>query len=102
MITINPDLFIDYLMDQQGDSITIYIGIRSMDTLINASRHSGPPNWTLIQIQKSQTGPRTSGRTDGWTDILYFNSGYLNPWPVAACAARTYGLRTLIAKNRYM
>ena len=58
MITINPDLFTEYFMDQRGDSITIYGEIQAMETLINASLHSGPPNWTLIQIQKSQKGPQ--------------------------------------------
>ena len=37
---------------------------------------------------KITKGPWTTGRTD----ILYWHSGYLNPWPVAACAAHNYGL----------
>ena len=33
----------------------------------------------------------TDGHMDGKTDILYCHSGGLNPWPVTACAARSYG-----------
>ena len=36
------------------------------------------------------TGP-TGGRADGRTDILYYHSGDLTPWPAAACAAHNYG-----------
>ena len=39
-------------------------------------------------------------RTNGRTDILYFHSGYLSPWPAAVCAARNYRLRALITKNQ--
>ena len=90
-------------MYQRGGPITMYRGIQAMETLINASRYSGPPNWTLIQIKELQKGPRTSGRTDGRTDrraeILYFHSGYLKPWPAAEYAARNYRPRAFITKN---
>ena len=31
---------------------------------INSLRQAGPPNWKLIQIQKSQKGLQMTGRTD--------------------------------------
>ena len=52
-----------------------------------------------MQIQSSQKGPRTTGRTDGWTDILYCHSGDLNSWPAAACTARNYWRRELLPKS---
>ena len=33
-------------------------------------------------------------------NIFYFHSGYLKPYPVAACAARNYGPCALIMKKR--
>ena len=41
---------------------------------------------------KITKGPRRTGRTNGWTYILYCHSGDFNLWPVAACAARNYKL----------
>ena len=40
-----------------------------------------------------------TGGTDGRVDILYYHLGDLNQWPAAACSARNYGPRALIAKN---
>ena len=58
--------------------------------IINALQHAGLPNWKLIQIQKHQKVPQTTGLTD----VLYCHSGYLN-----SCTARNYGPHYLIFKK---
>ena len=55
---------------------------------VNASQ-LWTPTLEINSNTKTEKGPRKTGRTD----ILYFHSGALNPWPAAACAARNYGLR---------
>ena len=80
-------------------------------------RDADPPNWKFICVNcqcgvpalrcfylipkrpaddltdrhKTTKGPRTTRRMDERTAILYCHSGYLNPWPEAACVACNYG-----------
>ena len=74
----------------------------SVYIFINASWHSVPPNYKLIQIKNhKESRGRPYGQTDRWTGILYFRSGYLKPCPAAACNARNYGPRAFISKIRW-
>ena len=45
------------------------------------------------QKDRGQPDRLMDGWTDRRTDILYWHSGDLNPWPAAACAAHNYGPR---------
>ena len=49
----------------------------------------GPPHWLLTQKKLQNSW----GWLDGRIDIIYWHSGDLNLWPMAACAARNYGPR---------
>ena len=54
--------------------------------------------WTDIQTNR-QTEVHTDRNMNGRTDILYFHSGDLTPWPAATCAARNFGPRKLLSKS---
>ena len=81
-------LFLKNLLDCKRRSCHLQI--------TNTLQHFGPLNWKLIQIQKHQKVPQTNRLTN----ILYFHSGYLNPWLATARAARNYGPHTLITKKQ--
>ena len=53
---------------------------------------------TNTKTQKSCRRP--DRQMDGQTDILYRKSGDLTPWPVAACAAHSYGKSAFKSKKR--
>ena len=60
------------------------VGVQRRDAFIRVPK--GPRTTRLTDI-KSQ---KARGRPDGRTDILYWYSGDLNPWPAAACTVRNY------------
>ena len=61
-------------------------------TMINSQRRL-TPTLGINTNTKTAKGPRMTGQTDVWTDILYCHSGDLTPWTAAACTARNYGPR---------
>ena len=75
------------ILEPQNVNLFVFInifGVQRRNALIQFQNGLQTTRQTDINFTK---GPRTTGQTDGRTEILYCHSGDLKPWPVASLSA---------------